>query len=246
CCFPSFWENFPNTCLEAMAAGGVVVAADGSGMAEMIEDRRSGLLFRAGDSESLRQTLIRTLDAPELRESLRAGAVQRVRALSAPEAVAGRFVEVVRAVAPVPIVVRGASPSVAVIIPSFELGALLDETIASVRAQTRLPEEIIVVDDGSKSAATIAALERAERTGVRVLRQRNQGLGAARNAGFRAARSDLVVPLDADDLLAPTFLARTVGAWLRAGERTIVTTLVSWFGADAARPEGAWFPLGAD
>src|SRR5262249_3873061 len=120
------------------------------------------------------------------------------------------------------------------------------ETIASVRAQTRLPEEIIVVDDGSKSAATIAALERAERTGVRVLRQRNQGLGAARNAGFRASRSDLVLPLAAAVVLAPTSLARTVGAWLRAGERTIVTTLVSWFGADAARPEGAWFPLGAD
>jgi len=246
CCFPSLWENFPNTCLEAMAAGAAVVGADGSGMAEMIEDGRSGLLFRTGDAESLRLVLARALDEPDLRKRLRAGAVERARALSSPPTVAARFSEVVRAAAPVPVVVRGASPSVAVIIPSFELGGLLDETLASVRAQTRPAAEIVVVDDGSTGAETLAALERAERAGARVLRQHNQGLGAARNAGVRAARSDLVVLLDADDLLAPTFLARAVGAWLRAGERTVVTTLVSWFGRDVATPEGAWFPRGAD
>ena len=246
CCFPSFWENFPNTCLEAMAAGAAVVAADGSGMAEMIEDGRSGLLFRTDDVESLRLALVSALDEPELRQRLRTGAVERGRALASPAKVAARFGEVVQAAAPVPVVVRGASPSVAVIIPSYELGALLDETLASVRAQTRPAAETIVVDDGSTGAETLAALERAERAGARVLRQRNQGLGAARNAGVRASRSDLVVPLDADDLLAPTFLERTVGAWLRAGERTVVTTLVSWFGRDVATPEGAWLPRGAD
>jgi glycosyltransferase involved in cell wall biosynthesis/CTP:molybdopterin cytidylyltransferase MocA len=246
CCFPSLWENFPNTCLEAMAAGVGVVAADGSGMAEMIEDGRSGLLFRTGDVEALRRTLARALDEPGLRQTLRDGAPERVRALCAPPVVAARFAEVVRSAAPVPPVVRGGRPSVAVIVPSFELGALLDETLASVRAQTRPADEVIVVDDGSSGAETLAALERAERAGTRVLRQKNQGLGAARNAGVRASRSELVVPLDADDLLAPTFLEQTVDAWLRAGERTVVTSLVSWFQADPAEPVGAWFPWGAE
>src|SRR5262249_34433424 len=175
CCFPSLWENFPNTCLEAMAAGAAVVAADGSGMAEMIEDGRSGLLFRAGDLEALRRTLARALDDPELQQRLRAGAPERARALCAPAAGAARFAEVVRAAAPGAPAVRGGRPSVAVIVPSFELGALLDETLASVRAQTRPPDEVIVVDDGSSGAETLAALERAELAGVRVLRQSNQG-----------------------------------------------------------------------
>jgi glycosyltransferase involved in cell wall biosynthesis/GT2 family glycosyltransferase len=246
CCFPSLWENFPNTCLEAMAAGAVVVAADGSGMAEVIEEGRSGLLFRTGDLEGLRRTLARALDDAEIQTQLRAGAPERVRALCAPAVVAARFAEVVRAAAPVAPPFRGGRPSVAVIVPSFELGALLDDTLASVRAQTRPADEVIVVDDGSSGAETLAALERAERAGARVLRQTNQGLGAARNAGVRASRSELVVPLDADDLLAPTFLEHTVNAWLRAGERTVVTSLVSWFEVDPDRPVGAWFPWGAE
>jgi glycosyltransferase involved in cell wall biosynthesis len=79
-----------------------------------------------------------------------------------------------------------------------------------------------------------------------VIRQRNQGLGAARNAGFRAAASECIVPLDADDLLAPTFLARAVEAWLRAPERTVVTALVSWFVTDPQDPRGVWFPWGVE
>jgi len=246
CCFPSLWENFPNTCLEAMAAGAAVVAADGSGMAEMVEDGTSGVLFRTGDVEALRRALERVLDQPELRAHLRAGAPPRVRSLCSPEAVAGRFEALVRPARPSVPPRRPREPSVAVVVPSFELGALLDETLASVRAQTRPANEIIVVDDGSTGAETLAALERAERSGARVLRQTNQGLGAARNTGVHAARSACIVPLDADDLLAPTFLARTVEAWLRAGDRTVVTTLVSWFVGDPAQPTGAWFPWGVE
>lgn len=246
CCFPSLWENFPNTCLEAMAAGAAVVAADGSGMAEMIEEGRSGLLFRARDAAALRAALVSVLDRPELAARLRAGAPERVRTLCSPAAVAARFEEVVRAARPAGTPRRERAPSVAVVVPMFELGALLDETLASVRAQTRAPDELIVIDDGSTGQESLAALERAERNGARVLRQPNQGLGAARNAGIGAAGSDCIVPLDADDLLAPTFLARTVEAWMRAGERTIVTTLVSWFTSEPSVPTGAWFPWGVE
>ena len=246
CCFPSLWENFPNTCLEAMAAGAAVVAADGSGMAEMIEEGRSGLLFRARDVGALRAALVSVLDRPELAARLRAGAPERVRTLCSPAAVAARFEEMVRAARPAETARRERAPSVAVVVPMFELGALLDETLASVRAQTRAPDELIVIDDGSTGQESLAALERAERSGARVLRQPNQGLGAARNLGIRAAGSDCIVPLDADDLLAPTFLARTVEAWMRAGERTVVTTLVSWFASEPSVPTGAWFPWGVE
>src|SRR5262249_60200737 len=102
----------------------------GGGKAGVIEDGRSGLLFRAGDMDALRRTLARALDEVGLRETLGAGAPERVRALCAPAVVAARFAEVVGTAAPVAPAVRGGRPSVAVIIPSFELGALLDETLA--------------------------------------------------------------------------------------------------------------------
>ena len=246
CCFPSVWENYPYTCLGAMAAGAAVVASDAGGMAEMIEDGESGLLFRSGDAGSLRAALGQVLDDPDLRDRLGAGAPERLRRLCAPPDAARRFVEIARATAPVPLRPRRPTPSVAVIVPVFEMGALLDETLASVRAQTRPPEEVIVVDDGSTGAETMAALARAERGGARVIRQSNQGLGAARNTGIQASRSTCVLPLDSDDLLAPGFLARAVGAWEVGGERSVVTSLVSWFVRDPEEIIGGWFPWGVE
>jgi glycosyltransferase involved in cell wall biosynthesis len=135
---------------------------------------------------------------------------------------------------------------VAVVIPVFGVGALLDRTLASVKGQTRPPDEIIVVDDGSADEETLAALRRAGESGVTVLRQQNQGPGAARNAGIRASRSGCIVPLDGDDILSPSFLEEASAAWFRAGERSIVTALVSWFVSEPGAPHGAWFPWGMD
>lgn len=59
---PSPADNFPYTCIEAMASGRVVVASDVGGAAELIEDGVSGLLFEAGSCESLAVTLKRAMD----------------------------------------------------------------------------------------------------------------------------------------------------------------------------------------
>ncbi len=64
--FPSLWENFPYSCLEAMAAGVTPCASDSGGYPEMIEDNVSGFLFKSGDSKSLAQRMNRLLDSPRL------------------------------------------------------------------------------------------------------------------------------------------------------------------------------------
>ncbi len=61
---PSRWENFPNTCIEAMASGLPVIATREGGMAEMIEDNCSGWLADQADSQSLAQALRRALATP--------------------------------------------------------------------------------------------------------------------------------------------------------------------------------------
>src|SRR5262249_36644586 len=63
-----------------------------------------------------------------------------------------------------------------------------------------------VVDDGSTDRRTALALERLPED-VELIRQPNQGLAAARNTGFRAAGSPLLIPVDADDRLAAGALA---------------------------------------
>ena len=98
----------------------------------------------------------------------------------------------------------GIQPTAAVVITTYNHADYLSDAISSSLAQTRPADEIIVVDDGSDDdpAAVVEAFP-----GVRLLRQHNQGLAAARNAGLAAARSDFIVFLDADDRLLPAALA---------------------------------------
>lgn len=103
------------------------------------------------------------------------------------------------------------TPRVSIVIPVFNAGRWLPKALASVAAQTRQDFELVLVDDGSTDARTIAVLdEAARRPGVALHRTRNRGPSHARNLAIESARADYILPLDADDWLAPTFLARTV------------------------------------
>lgn len=104
-----------------------------------------------------------------------------------------------------------AALTLSVVIPCFNYGAYLDQAVDSARRQTLGSVEIIVVDDGSTDAATVARLDALTRAGdVRVLRQENRGLSAARNAGIAVARGEYVCCLDADDWIEPTYLEQAV------------------------------------
>jgi glycosyltransferase involved in cell wall biosynthesis len=97
--------------------------------------------------------------------------------------------------------------TVAVVIPFFNDTDTLAGAIASVRAQD-VAAQVIVVDDGSTEPAAHALLWRLQREGVVVFHQANAGPAAARTAGVRSASTDYVLPLDADDALAPGALRR--------------------------------------
>ena len=102
-------------------------------------------------------------------------------------------------------------PRVSVVIPVFNAGDYLAQALRSVARQTYRDFEVVVVDDGSTDPRTLAILEAAAREpGVSVHRTPNGGPSRARNLGVERARGAYVLPLDADDYLAPAFLAKTV------------------------------------
>jgi glycosyltransferase involved in cell wall biosynthesis len=103
---------------------------------------------------------------------------------------------------------------VSLIIATFNHARLLGDAIDSALAQTLTGVDIVVVDDGSTDD-TPAVLER-YRGRIRVLRQPNRGLAAARNTGLAAARGTYVAFLDADDIMAPAKLAEQVAVLERA------------------------------
>jgi glycosyltransferase involved in cell wall biosynthesis len=100
-------------------------------------------------------------------------------------------------------------PRVSVVIPAHNAAAHLSETLASVQAQTFEDWEIVAVDDGSTDE-TWSILQSA---GDRVSASRHEtarGPAAARNRALREIAGELVVFLDADDLLEPGYLASQV------------------------------------
>jgi glycosyltransferase involved in cell wall biosynthesis len=101
----------------------------------------------------------------------------------------------------------GVSGSIAVVIPCFNEGDMLESAVTSAEAQNPAPE-IIVVDDGTTDRGTLALLQRLDRRGIQVIRQANQGPAPARMAGVRATHADYIFALDADDLLASGGLRR--------------------------------------
>jgi glycosyltransferase involved in cell wall biosynthesis len=96
-----------------------------------------------------------------------------------------------------------AQVDVAVVITTFNHARFLGEAIESVLAQTAKPAEIVVVDDGSDDDPESVVRNYG---GVRLVRQPNRGLAAARNTGWRAVSSSFVAFLDADDWLRPNCL----------------------------------------
>lgn len=134
---------------------------------------------------------------------------------------------------------------VSVIVPCFNYGRFLAETLESVLAQTVLPHEIIVIDDGSTdNTATVAAQFASHITYVK---QENHGVSAARNHGIDRATGDWLAFLDADDLWESEFLARIRPICLGDPPPAIVFTDYHTFGTVEAvhRPSAslnAWEP----
>jgi len=96
-------------------------------------------------------------------------------------------------------------PKVSLYIPCYNAERYLARTLEGALGQTHPLDEILVIDDGSRDRTG----EIASRYPVRVVRHdRNRGLAAARNTGFRSARNELVASLDADCVAAPDWLEK--------------------------------------
>ena len=97
-------------------------------------------------------------------------------------------------------------PSISCIVPVYNGERFLGEALDSILAQTRPPDEIIVMDDGSTDGT--AKVAHRYGSAIRYLRQENAGPAAARNAALAAALGDHISFQDADDLWQPAKLER--------------------------------------
>jgi glycosyltransferase involved in cell wall biosynthesis len=128
-------------------------------------------------------------------------------------------------------------PSITVVMPAYNAAQWIDETLASVLAQVRPADELVVVDDGSTDDT--AARARAHPR-VTVLTQPNRGPAAAYNAGFDAARSDYAAMCPADDIWHPHKLEWQAQALAQNPSIDVLFAKARYFGlheADHPHPE---------
>lgn len=103
-------------------------------------------------------------------------------------------------------------PLISVIIPVYNLGKYLQETLDSVLAQTYRHFEIVLVDDGSTDCSREIILKSAQQYPevIRYAFQENRGASAARNRGIELATGDWIALLDGDDIWKPQKLERQI------------------------------------
>ena len=123
----------------------------------------------------------------------------------------------------------GSTPLVSVIMPLYNAEAYVEAAIHSVLASSFRSLEVVVVDDGSTdgSAKVVETLAETDRR-VRLLHQANAGPCRARNVAVAASRGRYILPVDADDLLAPSFIADAVAVLDQQPEVKVVRPTIDF------------------
>ncbi|AGL03787.1 glycosyltransferase [Desulfoscipio gibsoniae] len=255
---PSLYENFPLTCVEAMHAGKPVIASSAGGQAEMVGGAECGRIFDWSESGSLERSIkeILSMSTAEIQATGRR-ARAKIQSMTAYENVLPRRMEVFEALKkraadkrifpsvnqfdPWPVlrergpVESGAEAGLlSVVIPFYNMGRYIDETLQSALNSTYRPLEIVIVNDGSNDQPSINKLREVEATGpaeVRVVHTENMGLASARNTGAAHARGEFLALLDADDLVEPDFYGRAIKILNQYDNVSLVYAWVRYFDA---------------
>ncbi|HWL01115.1 MAG TPA: glycosyltransferase family 2 protein [Microbacteriaceae bacterium] len=132
------------------------------------------------------------------------------------------------------------TPRVSVVIPSYNDAVMLEQCLTALDGQTRLADEVVVVDNGSSDATVDVALAH----GARVVTEPKRGIPQATSAGLDAAKGDVIGRLDADSIPPKDWIARIAVAFedpeldvlSGPGEYYGATRLQRWYGERLQMP----------
>lgn len=126
---------------------------------------------------------------------------------------------------------------VSIIVPCYNQAQYLDEALQSVLEQTYTNWECIIINDGSPDDTEEVAKRWIEKDSrFKYVYQENGGLSSARNAGIRIAQGQYILPLDADDKIAPNYISLAVQSFQEDVSLKVVYCKAEKFGVEA----GLW------
>lgn len=259
---PSRWDNFPNTCMEAMSMGVPVLATPNGGMVQLVDEGVSGWLSASSSAADLLAALKRALDTPEprLREMGRKAA-EAVRVRCDPHRIVEAHLELKRALgaagakrslrlppvlgsfaadrARVPVLSRNARVGIgAVVVCPGRTRP--NRSLHGLAAQTVPPTATVLVRYDPSGNDCVAATEAVE-PGVQVAEQIHPQRASAIKAGVAALRAldpqpEGLVILDEHDALGPQCLERCGEVLARQPEVGLVSFWEDVAGANMMRP----------
>lgn len=251
---PSLWECWPNVGREALMHNRPVLATPVGGLLEMVRPGESGFLTHDTSFRSLRKALGALMaDGLQVEALIDARGPRRV--FDELNGDTSRVVHSYRSLAAAgrarPQRRHRHKPLVSVVIPYYRLEEHLSETVESVARQTYPSIEIVIVNDGCFRPEDVVIDQVRHQFGARIVNSPNSGLSTARNTGIEVARGTYVLPLDADDVVDPSMVARCVDVLERDRDLAYVTSWVTYMdekgqpvrGSDGYRPFGNWSTL---
>lgn len=260
---PSLIESFSYTVVEMLSKGVIVLASDSGGQKEIIEDGKSGFLFSHQNSETFKSKFMQALElSPEEIEQMSAKAKERVEKLCSYESVYKEKMKVIETVIQdkkdlrIFPFIREIKPRtdniiqrtkmleyeeeknlLSIIIPYYNMGDYIKDTLDSLLHVTYPSKEIILVNDGSDDPRSLAALYQIEKDyPVKVVHKRNGGLATARNEGALHAKGEFIAFLDADDLVSSNYYEWAIKILKHYENISFVGCWTEYFGAT----KGIW------
>lgn len=253
---PSLYENFPNTCIYSMWLEKPVLVSKSGGQAEMVQESgKNGIIFdwdKEGDFEEKLEQLLNMSD--EELQTMGNNAKTRINKLCNMETNLKLrkefFEEVIRNknkqkdkfpfVEEMPKdeytkVYEGEKDLLSVVIPYYNLGKTLPETIESIKETEYKKYEIIIVNDGSTDQESIDVLKQYENDEkIRIINIKNKGLANARNVGAETAKGEFVAFIDADDKIDKTFYTKAINILHQYDNVSYVYSWVQYFEGSTA------------
>ena len=120
---------------------------------------------------------------------------------------------------------------VSVIVPCYNQGAYLSEALDSVLKQTYQNIECVIVNDGSTdNTEEVIRRYRLYDSRIKSISQENSGLASARNNGIRSSAGEFILPLDADDIISPSYIEKAVARFMASPILKLVYCKADFFG----------------
>lgn len=236
---PSVVENLPYTVLESMAEGKIVLASKQGGQTEIIDDGIDGFIFDYNEQNSFFNKL-KTLNSLSNEEliNLSKNAHNKILNNYSYNVIYEQKIKLLNILLHAdityseypfirPIINAEEIQSVkiskkakdniqntsllSVVIPYYNMGKYVEETLNSIVNSTHKNIEIILVNDGSTEAQSNDAINELEKKyKLKVINKKNEGLACARNDGAQNATGDFLAFLDPDDTVEPTYYEKAI------------------------------------